>query len=175
MEEASAKVLASRTIYTGRIISVQVDRVKLPHGREVDMELVRHPGSVVMLPMPSPNEVVLVRQYRYAVGRYLWELPAGSLEPGEDPLEGARRECHEEIGLVPARLEQIGTFYPTPGFCTEKMTIFRCLDLAKPTHEAPQDEDESLEPRTFTLDAVRAMIRAGEIEDMKTVVGITLA
>jgi ADP-ribose pyrophosphatase len=173
--DASPKVVASRTIYSGRIISVQVDRVKLPHGREVDLEIVRHPGSVVMIPMPSAREVVLVRQYRYAVGRYLWELPAGSLNPGEDPLEGARRECHEEIGLVPGRLEQAGTFYPTPGFCNEKMIFFRCLDLAKPTFEAHQDEDESLEPRTFTLDEVRAMISAGEIEDMKTVVGVTLA
>jgi ADP-ribose pyrophosphatase len=171
---SSASIISSRTIYSGRIISVQVDRVKLPHGPEVDMELVRHPGSVVMIPMPSAREVILVRQYRYAVGRYLWELPAGSLGIGEDPLEGARRECHEEIGLVPGRLEPVGLFYPTPGFCTEQMHFFRCLDLAKPTFTAHQDEDESLEPRTFTLDDVRAMVRSGEIQDMKTAVGVTL-
>jgi ADP-ribose pyrophosphatase len=170
----SATILSSETIYTGRIIALQIDRVRLPHGATVNMEIVRHPGSVVMIPMPSPREVILVRQYRHTVGRWLWELPAGSLEPGEDPLEGARRECHEEIGLVPGRLEPVGSFYPTPGFCTEKMMFFRCLDLAKPTFEAHQDEDESLEPRTFTLDEVRAMIRSGEIEDMKTVVGVSL-
>lgn len=174
LPEASATLLSSRTIYTGRIITIEVDRVKLPHGPEVNMELVRHPGSVVMIPMPSPREVILVRQYRYAVGGYLWELPAGSLAVGEDPLEGARRECHEEIGLVPGRLDQVGLFYPTPGFCTEKMTFFRCLDLAKPTFDAHQDEDESLEPRTFTLDDVRGMVRSGEIVDMKTAVGVTL-
>jgi ADP-ribose pyrophosphatase len=174
MTDSSATVLSSRTIYTGRIITVEVDRVKLPHGAEVNMELVRHPGSVVMIPMPSPHEVILVRQYRYAVGGYLWELPAGSLAAGEDPVEGARRECHEEIGLVPGRLDQVGLFYPTPGFCTEKMMFFRCVDLVKPAFEAHQDEDESLEPRTFTLDVVREMIRAGEIVDMKTAVGVTL-
>jgi ADP-ribose pyrophosphatase len=173
-DDTTATVLSSQTIYTGRIISLQLDRVKLPHGAEVNMELVRHPGSVVMIPMPTPREVILVRQYRYAVGRSLWELPAGSLGVGEDPLEGARRECHEEIGLVPARLEQVGIFYPTPGFCTERMIFFRCLDLAKPTFDAHQDEDEFLEPRTFTIDDVRAMVKSGEIQDMKTATGINL-
>jgi ADP-ribose pyrophosphatase len=173
-EQESATVLSSQTIYTGRIISIQVDRVQLPHGATVNMELVKHPGSVVMIPMPSANEVILVRQYRYAVGRWLWEFPAGSLDPGEDPVEGARRECHEEIGLVPGRIERVGFFYPTPGFCTESMTIFRCADLTRPAAAAHQDEDESVEPRTFTLDQVREMIRAGEIVDMKTAVGLTL-
>jgi ADP-ribose pyrophosphatase len=175
LPDAAATVLSSRTIFTGRIITVEVDRVRLPHGPEVNMELVRHPGSVVMIPMPRPGEVILVRQYRYAVGGYLWELPAGSLAVGEDPLDGARRECHEEIGLLPGRLEQVGDFYPTPGYCTEKMTFFRCLDLAKPGFDAHQDEDESLEPQTFSVEEVRAMVRSGEIVDMKTAVGITLA
>jgi ADP-ribose pyrophosphatase len=174
MSESDATVLSTQTIYTGRIISLTVDRVKLPHGTTVNMEMVRHPGSVVMIPMPSPNEVILVRQYRYALGRAIWELPAGSLDPHEDPVEGARRECHEEIGLVPGRIEQVGFLYPSPGFLTESMTFFRCLDLTKPSFAAHQDEDESLEPRTFTLDAVRAMVRSGEIVDMKTAVGVTL-
>jgi ADP-ribose pyrophosphatase len=174
MTDKEATVLSSQTIYTGRIISLHLDRVVLPHGATVNMELVRHPGSVVMIPMPGPNQVILVRQYRYAVGRWLWEFPAGSLDPGEDPEAGARRECHEEIGLVPGRVERVGFFYPTPGFCTESMTFFRCVDLTKPSVAAHQDEDESLEPRTFTLDDVRAMVRSGEIADMKTAVGVTL-
>lgn len=172
--DESATVLSSQTIYTGRIISLHLDRVTLPHGATVNMELVRHPGSVVMIPMPSPTEVILVRQYRYAVGRALWEFPAGSLDPGESPVVGAARECHEEIGLIPGRIEQVGFFYPTPGFCTESMTFMRCLDLVKPEVAAEQDEDESVEPRTFTLDEVRAMIRSGEIVDMKTALGVTL-
>lgn len=172
--EAPARVLQTRTIYTGRIISVEIDRVQLPHGPEVDIELVRHQGSVVILPMPSPTELILVRQYRHAVGRYLWEVPAGSLSKGEDPLDGARRECHEEIGLVPGRIEQVAALYPTPGFCTELMFFFRCTDLQQPSTVAHQDEDEHVEPRTFTLDEIREMLRSGEVADMKTAVGLTL-
>jgi ADP-ribose diphosphatase len=174
MAEGAAQTLSSRTIYKGRIFTVDVDRVKLPHGPEVDIEIVRHPGSVVLIPMPSATQIILVRQYRYVVGRYLWELPAGSLSIGENPIEGAKRECHEEIGLVPGTLEQLASLYPTPGFCSERMMFFRCTDLHKPTSIAHQDEDEDLEPRTFTIDELRAMIRSGEVADMKTTVGLAL-
>jgi ADP-ribose pyrophosphatase len=169
-----ARVLQTRTLYTGRIITVEIERVQLPHGPEVDIELVRHPGSVVLLPMASPNELILVRQYRHAVGRFLWELPAGSLATGEDPAAGARRECHEEIGLVPGRMEQVAALYPTPGFCTELMYFFRCTELTRPSTVAEQDEDEDLEPRAFTLAAIREMVRTGEVADMKTALGVTL-
>jgi ADP-ribose pyrophosphatase len=172
--EEPARVLHTRHIYSGRIIQLDVERVKLPHGPEVDMELVKHPGSVVLLPMPRPDALMLVRQYRHAVGRFLWEVPAGSLAPGEDPVEGARRECHEEIGLIPGRLELVASLYPTPGFCTEKMNFFRCTELTTPSTVAHQDEDEDLEPRTFTFDEIRAMLRSGEIVDMNTAVGLTL-
>jgi ADP-ribose pyrophosphatase len=174
MTNQPAQTLSSRTIYRGRIFTVDVERVKLPHGREVEIEVVRHPGSVVLIPMPAPGEIVLVRQYRHVVGRYLWELPAGSLAIGEDPVEGARRECHEEIGLIPERLDQIGTFYPTPGFCSERMIFFRCTDLREPDQAASQDEDEDIEPRTFTFDEIRAMLRTGDVADMKTAVGLRL-
>jgi len=166
--------LSSRTVYEGRIFNVTVDRVRLPHGVEHDIELVRHPGSVVLLPVPRDGTVILVRQYRYAVGRDLWELPAGSLKPGEDPLEAARRECHEEVGLVPRRLELVTTLWPTPGFCTERMLFYRCTDLTRPPTTAPQDEDEHVVPHTFTLEELRDLIRSGEIADMKTVVGLGL-
>jgi len=166
--------LSTRTVYTGRIFTVTVDRVRLPHGVEHDMELVRHPGSVVLIPVPRPGEVTLVRQYRYAVGRDLWELPAGSLKAGEDPLEAARRECHEEVGVVPQRLELLSTLWPTPGFCTERMLFYRATDLVTPAEAAHQDEDEHVEPETFAVDEVWRMVQSGEIADMKTVVGLTL-
>jgi ADP-ribose pyrophosphatase len=169
---AEATVVSTRTVYTGRIFTVTVDRVRLPHGVEHDMEMVRHRGSVVLLPIPRPGELILVKQYRYAVGRDLWELPAGSLNEGENALEAARRECHEEIGLVPQQIERVSTLWPTPGFCTEKMLFYRCTDLVKPAEAAHQDEDEFLEPRTFTVDEVRAMVRTGDVADMKTVVGL---
>lgn len=170
------RVESSETIYRGRIFSLTLDRVTLPSGHTVGMEIVRHPGSVVMLPMPAPRQVVLVRQFRYTINRWIWELPAGSLKPGEDPALAAARECEEEIGLVPRILIRLRSFYPTPGFCDEEMMFFRCEDLQAPTPDstAHKDEDEDLEPRTFMVDDVRKMIVAGEIVDMKTVAGMTL-
>jgi ADP-ribose pyrophosphatase len=117
---------------------------------------------------------VLIRQYRYAIDRWIWELPAGSLEPGEDPVAGARRECHEEIGMVPDTVEHLGTFYPTPGFCDEKMIFFRMSGLSKPAEPAALDEDEQIEPRVFEVFEVRQRLRRGEIVDMKTAFGLTL-
>ena len=170
-----ADLLATRPIYEGRIFRVTVDRVRLPHGPEVDLEVVHHRGSVVMLCVPSPGSIILVRQYRYCAGRDLWELPAGSLGQDEDPVEGARRECHEEVGLVPRTIRHLTTLYPTPGFCTERMLFFLCTDLVEPDVEAHQDEDEDVEPRTFTIDECWAMVERGEIADLKTVTALTLA
>ena len=167
----------SRTVvYQGRIFSLEVDRVRLPSGHTIDMEIVRHPGSVVLLPMPSPGEVILIRQYRYSIDRWIWELPAGSLKPQENPDEAAARECEEEIGLVPGKVERLRGFFPTPGFCDEEMIFYRCSDLRAPAADSPvrKDEDEDLEPRTCTIADARAMIEAGEIVDLKTVVGLTL-
>jgi ADP-ribose pyrophosphatase len=166
---------ASRTAFDGRIFAVHVDRVVLPNGREVDMELVRHPSSVVLLPMPDVHHVVLIRQYRYAIDRWIWELPAGSVEPGEDPVQAARRECLEEVGLAPRRVELVARFFPTPGYCDEEMLFFRVEGLDRTTERARLDEDEQIEPRTFTLAEARALAERGEIVDMKTVVGLTLA
>jgi ADP-ribose pyrophosphatase len=172
---SSAETLATRSIYQGRIFTVTVDRVRLPHGPEVDLEVVRHPGSVVMLCVPSAGSLILVRQYRYCAGRDLWEVPAGSLGRDEDPVDGARRECHEEVGLVPRTIRHLTTLYPTPGFCTERMLFYLCADLVEPDVEAHQDEDEDVEPRTFTIDECWAMVDRGEIADLKTVAALTLA
>ncbi len=172
----STTVHEHREVYRGRIFSLVVDRVTLPSGHTATMEVVRHPGSVVLLPMPAPGRLILIRQYRYALDRFIWELPAGSLKPGEDPRLGAARECEEEVGLVPGTLEEIGDLFPTPGFCDEWMKFYRCTDLTPPAADstARQDEDEVIEPATFDLDDVRRMIRAGEIVDMKTVAGLAL-
>jgi ADP-ribose pyrophosphatase YjhB (NUDIX family) len=103
MTETRGRRVSRATLYEGRIFRIEVDRVELPSGHTVDMEIVRHPGSVVLLPVPSPGEIILVRQYRYTIDRWIWELPAGSLKPGEDPAEAAARECEEEIGLLSLR------------------------------------------------------------------------
>ena len=168
--------VSGREIYRGRIFRVEVDRVTLPTDHTMDMEVIRHPGSVVLLPQPSPAQIILVRQYRYTIDRCIWELPAGSLKPGEDPDAAAARECEEEIGLAPGRVERLQGFYPTPGFCDELMMYYRCTELGPPApgSTARQDEDEDIEPRTFTLAEARALVASGEIVDLKTVAGLSL-
>lgn len=165
-----------REVYRGRIFALSVDRVTLPSGHTVTMEVVRHPGSVVLLPMPAPARIILIRQYRYALDRFIWELPAGSLKPGEDPRLGAARECEEEVGLVPRVLDELGELFPTPGFCDEWMKFYRCtgLEAPAPDSDAQRDEDEVIEPATFDIAEVHRLIGAGEIVDMKTVAGLAL-
>jgi ADP-ribose pyrophosphatase len=165
-----------RVIYDGRIFRIELDHVQLPSGRSVAMELVRHPGSVVLIPMPAPDRLILIRQYRYSIDRWIWELPAGSLKRGEDPALAAARECEEEIGLVPRSVRRMRSFYPTPGFCDEEMIFFRCTDLQQPAADstATKDQDEDLEPRTFTIEEARRLVIEGEIVDLKTAVGLTL-
>jgi len=161
-------------VFKGRVFSVEVAQVTLPNEREVTIEIVRHPKSVVLIPVPSPGAVILIRQYRAAVNQWLWELPAGSVDEGEEPEAAARRECHEEIGLVPQALIRLGTFHPTPGYCDEEMVFFKASSLETPTEKATQDEDEDIEVKTFTIGEAREMIRRGEISDMKTLVGLRL-
>ena len=164
-----------RKVFEGRIFTVNVESIALPHGGLLDAEIVRHPGSVVLIPVTDHGEVVLVRQYRPALGRWAWELPAGSLKPGEDPEKAARRECHEEIGLIPSRVTRIGAFFPTPGYCDEEMNYYRAAGLRAPANTdepAQPDEDEDIESRAFSTDAIRAMIASGEIVDLKTVAGL---
>jgi ADP-ribose pyrophosphatase len=176
MRSHSGHRLSGATVYDGKIFRVERDRVRMPNGREATLEVVRHPGSVVLLPVPEPGHVILVRQYRYPVDGHLWELAAGSLDPGEDPAAGAARECEEETGWVPADVELIGRFYPTPGYCDELMNFFRLTGLARRTggEAALPDEDEDLEVRTFPVDELRRMVRRGEIQDLKTAVGVGL-
>lgn len=177
MDEARATVLHSEVIYEGRVLSVHRDRVRLPKGNEATLEVVRHAGSAILLPMPDEEHVLLVRQYRYAVDRWMWELAAGCLEPGEEPTVGAARECEEETGLVPSHVERLASFYPTPGYCDELMHFFRLTGLrerGEGEERAMPDDDEDIRVRSFRVEEVREMVRRGEIEDLKTALGVTL-
>lgn len=174
MKEPTGATLASRTLHTGRVFTIVSDRVRLPNGRETTLEVVRHQPSVILIPMPDPDHVVLVRQYRHAIGQWIWELPAGTLEPGEDMETAARRECEEEIGLHPEHLERAGAFYPTPGYCDELMVFFRLTGLSALLAPAAPDDDEVLEPRTFELEDARRLVAGAGVMDMKTVLGLRL-
>ena len=166
------EVIGRERVFEGKVFSVDRERVRLPHGPTVTLDLVRHPRSVVILPVPEAGHVILVRQYRHAVGRWLWEAPAGSVDEGESPEAAAKRECHEEVGQVPDTIVRLGALYPTPGYCDEEMIFFRVSGLSDGTEPAAVDEDEDIEARTFTLREARDMARRGEIVDMKTVVGL---
>jgi ADP-ribose pyrophosphatase len=171
---SEAEKLGSERVFKGKVFSIDRDRVKMPNGRTVTVDVVRHSRSVVLVPVPEPGKVILVRQYRYAVNAFLWELPAGSVDEGESPEEAARRECHEEIGLVPSTTVRLGAMYPTPGYCDEEMFFFRLSGLEETDEQAQVDEDEDIETKVFEMRDVREMIRRGEIQDMKTLVGLTL-
>ena len=167
-------VISHERIFDGKVFAIDRDRVRMPNGREVTVDVVRHPRSVVLVPVPEPGHVVLIRQYRYAVNKFLWELPAGSVDAGEEPDAAARRECHEEIGQLPETVVRLAALLPTPGYCDEEMLFFRVSGLSVPEEAAALDEDEDIEPRTFTIRDAREMVRRGEITDMKTVVGLSL-
>jgi ADP-ribose pyrophosphatase len=177
MSEAPPDLKQSDIIYKGRVFKITVDHVAYPDGRVVKMECVRHRGSVVLLPMTANGGILLVRQYRYVVDQWLWELPAGTLEPNESAHAAALRECHEEVGKIAGHAQKLLTFFPSPGFCDEQMTFFQLTHLRDrlPAEAAPhQDPDEILNVKEFSLQEVRDMVKVGEICDMKTVVGVTL-
>jgi ADP-ribose pyrophosphatase len=162
------------TVFKGRVFSVEAGDVPFPDGRVHRIEVVRHAPSVVLIPMPDPEHVILVRQFRFAVNQWLWELPAGGVDAGEEPEAAARRECHEEVGLVPRTLVRLGSFFPTPGYCDEEMIVFKLTGLEAPAAIAEHDEDEVIEVRTFSLGEAREMLQSGEIVDMKTLAGLRL-
>jgi ADP-ribose pyrophosphatase len=177
MSEALPNLTHSDLAYEGRVFSVTVDDVRYADGREVRMECVRHRGSVVLLPMTAPDRILLVRQYRYVVNRWLWELPAGTLEPDETLEAAALRECHEEVGKIAGRARKLSSFFPSPGFCDEEMHFYLVTDLRDrlPGEAAAhQDPDEILKVKEFSVNEVREMVRVGEIADMKTAVGMML-
>ena len=163
-------VLSRREIYSGRVLRLEVDEVREPNGATGIREVVRHRGSVAALPVHEDGRVVLVQQWRHPIGTLMWELPAGLMNAGESPAEGAARELEEETGLKAARIEPIADFYTTPGFCDERMYVFRASGL---TQGPPRpDDDEEIEVKTCSLQEALAMIQGGEIREGKTLVAL---
>lgn len=163
-------------VYAGRVFSVEVEKVLLRNGREAEVAVVRHRPSVVLIPINDEGRVVMIRQYRHSLKREIWELPAGSVDDDESPEEAAARECEEEIGQVPTRVERLGGFYPTPGYCDEEMIFFRLSGLRAPADDSPHkpDDDEDIMCRAMPPAEARDMVARGEVVDLKTAYALTL-
>jgi len=163
------------TVFEGRVFSVEVGERTFPNGRIHRVEIVRHAPSVVLIPAEDDGRLVLIRQYRAPLDREIWEFPAGRVDPGESIEDAARRECEEEIGRLPHRLERVRGLYPAPGFCDEQLIFFHVSDLRRPAGPARKpDEDEYIVTKSVTAAEARAMLNAGEIVDLKTAYALTL-
>jgi len=162
------------TVYQGRLVTLEVDRVELEDGTPAVREAVRHHGAVVLVPLTAERRVLLVRQYRYVPGEVLLELPAGTLRPGEDPAACAARELAEETGYRAVTLRALAAFYSAPGFCDEIIHCFLATDL-EPVSGVLGDDDERIEVVSLTLAEAVAMARGGALRDAKTIAGVLLA
>src|SRR5580765_373475 len=170
--EQQPQIVASKEIFRGRVFDVTVDTVR--EGETTyQREVVHHPGSAVIIPAFPDGTIALVRQYRHPAVRYLLEAPAGTLNRGERPEEGAARELEEELGFVAGRLEKLSEFFVSPGFCEEKMWLYLATDLTKT--EQRLEADEFIEVVRVSVDRALQMITDGEIEDAKTIIGLLLA
>lgn len=164
------RVLSSETVYRGRLFNVELDRLEMDGGVTTVRETLRHPGAVCMIPVLDDGRLLLVTQYRHPAGRRLLELPAGTLERGEQPAAAAVRELQEEVGYRPSSSEAIGGFFVAPGYTSEYIHLFACTGLVP--SRLPGDEDEDIEVATLTLDEAVACVESGEICDAKSVIGI---
>jgi ADP-ribose pyrophosphatase len=166
------EALGTESIYKGKIFDVDIYEIR--HGElEYKREIVKHNGSVVIVPVFDDGTVGMVRQYRYAAGKFLLEIPAGTMEPGEDVEAAARRELEEEIGVTASKFEKLTEFYVSPGFLTEKMYVYLASGLTATAQNLDEDEILAVERHSFA--DLFEMIRNGKIEDAKTICGITLA
>lgn len=162
--------MTSKTVYSGRIVKLNLETVTLPNGHRMDLEVIHHPGAAAVVPLRPDGSVLLVRQFRHAAGGYLLEIPAGTLNPGEDPRACALRELEEETGHCAGRLDFLLTVFTTPGFTDEVIHLYRATDLTLGTQALA--EDEVLDLVEMPLADALAAIRSGAIRDAKTVVGL---
>jgi len=168
-------LVSSRRVFSGRVLDLDVDTVRFPDGSVGDLEMIRHPGASAVVPFVNDPrgadpEVLLIRQFRHAAERYVWEIPAGRLEPGEAPEACARRELEEEAGVTAGELRRLTTIYTTPGFTDERIHLFLASSLGGGTER--READEFLEVHPMPWSRVLRLIEQGEVEDGKTLVAL---
>lgn len=171
--DLTEKTIATKEIYQGKVIRVQVDTVLLPNGHQSKRELVLHHGGVAVVAIDENRRVPMVRQYRKAMEAMVLEIPAGKLEPGEDPKSCGIRELREETGLIAESITHLGEYFPTPGYCGEKINIYLARELSAAGQAL--DPDEFLDVEYFSLDTLFQRVMDGQIHDAKTAIGILKA
>ncbi|HKE62151.1 MAG TPA: NUDIX hydrolase [Nitrospira sp.] len=164
--------MSTKNIYSGKVVTLNIDTVTLPNGVTIDLEVVRHPGAAAVVPLKDNRTVVLIKQFRHAAGGFIYEIPAGKLHPGEDPKNCAARELEEEIGYQAGKLELLSSIFTAPGFTDEVIHIYKATELAKGRQNL--DRDEVLEIVEVSLQEAIDMIRVGRIRDAKTMVGLQM-
>jgi ADP-ribose pyrophosphatase len=168
------KITESKEVYNCKLFKVTEDKAVDPKTKfEISRSVVRHAGSAVMMAMDDKKRILLVRQYRLPAEKHLWELPAGKVDDGEKPIEAAKRELTEETGYKAKKWTKLASFWVSPGYVQERMTIFLAQDLVE--GDATPMDDEQIETRWFKRKEVAAMIREGKIEDAKTIIGYYIA
>jgi ADP-ribose pyrophosphatase len=172
-QDFTERCTRSKTVYQGKLLHVLEDEVRLPDGRAARREYVRHPGAAMMVPFLDPETVLLVRQFRYPHGRDFLEIPAGKIDPGEDPLDTARRELREECGYEAREWRRLATVHPCIGYSNERIELYLARDLAHVGHAHDDGEFIEIVPTPFA-DALRAM-EEGRITDQKTIIGLLWA
>ncbi len=173
---ADPRILRSETKYRGKVFDLIVDEIEYPSGNRSVREVAAHPGGAVILPLLPGNQIILVRQFRYPLRQFILELPAGKLNPGEDPEACAHRELGEETGYTAGQMQLLTSIYTTPGFCNERLHIFLATDLKKSERGQQLEEGEaSLTLEIVSLERAIRMVEHQEITDGKTICGILLA
>ena len=169
---AEEKTLSSRLIYDGRAVRLRVDTVRLPSGRETTREIVEHSDCVAIIAIDDKDNVLLVNQFRESVERELLEIPAGGIEPGEEPVDCVRRELREETGFLPQKVERLGGFYSTPGYCNEYLYLYLATDLVLSPLQA--EDSESIRLVRVPLGQILSLITSGSICDAKSIAGLLI-
>lgn len=168
--------VATRRVHAGRVLSLDIDTVRFPDGSTGELEMFRHPGASAVIPVlggdASDPSILLIRQYRYATLGMIWEIPAGRLDEGEQPIDCARRELLEETGATAGRFDHLTTIYPTPGFCDEQIHLFAAFDLTVDDQKSRREADEFLTVSPFPLSTVLGMVKDGTISDAKTICSV---
>jgi ADP-ribose pyrophosphatase len=173
MSNLTEKFLESKVVFDGKLLKVYCDTVELPNGKEATREFIKHPGAVAVVPVTPEGNIVLVRQYRYPTGKALLEVPAGKLDPGEQPDECALRELAEETGYVAQNIRKLSSIYTTPAFTDEIIHIYIADNLTVGT--SCPDDDEFLAVEVYTKEEIRAMLKNGTINDAKSMIALMLA